>query len=80
MKDCNKFVAKNRVALFSFAEKNTEYNADGHAVISRNDPWFNEDEWDAYYNALMANGEDLSSRSMVCFLSKKTKTSLKNSL
>ena len=66
VKDFNEFVRKNKVALFSFAEKNTEYNAEGRAVISRDDPWFDEDEWDAHYKELVANEADLSARGVVC--------------
>ena len=49
MKDFDKFVKANKEKLYSLARKNTEYNSNGDAVISRNDSWFYEDEWDEYY-------------------------------
>ena len=39
-----------------FITRNTERNKNGDAVISRNDPWFYEDEWDDYYKELTADG------------------------
>lgn len=54
MKDFDNFVKANKAKLFALAESNTEYNEDGDAVISRNDPWFYEDEWDEYYKELTA--------------------------
>ena len=66
MKDFSKFAELHREALFSVAEKNTKYNKDGRAVISKDDTWFNEDEWDEHYKELVAGEKDLSSRSMVC--------------
>ena len=41
MKDFSKFAELHREALFSLAEKNTKYNKDERAVISKDDTWFN---------------------------------------
>ena len=49
MKDFDKFVEQNKSALFAFAEKNTKYNSAGRAVISKDDTWFYEDNWDKDY-------------------------------
>lgn len=40
--------------LFEIAKQNTKYNAQGQAVISKDDPWRYETEWDEY------NDEDIS--------------------
>lgn len=37
------------------AMKNTKYNAEGKAVIEKDDDWRNETEWDDMYNELMAD-------------------------
>ena len=51
---------------FTRLQKNTEYNSNGDAVISKKDSWFYEDEWDKYYSELIARDRDSSSRSVVC--------------
>ena len=66
MKDFRKFAELHREALFAIAKKNTKYNKDGRAVISKDDPWINETEWDEHYKRLVEDEKDLSSRSMVC--------------
>lgn len=38
--------------LFQLAEQNTTYDKNGHAVISKDDPWIEETEWDELYNQL----------------------------
>ncbi|MBR1728182.1 MAG: hypothetical protein IJ728_01460 [Selenomonadaceae bacterium] len=66
MKDFDKFVSKNKATLFSLAEKNTKYDNHGRAVITSNDPWLKEDEWDKEYEELVANERNLSAISVVC--------------
>ena len=66
MKDFSKFAELHREALFAIAQKNTKYNKDGRAVISKDDSWINETEWDEHYKRLVEDEKDLSSRSMVC--------------
>lgn len=48
MKNFSEFVKRNKDLLYSAAEKNTKRNSEGRAVISKDDPWFEEDEWDDY--------------------------------
>ena len=66
MKDFEKFVSKNKAALFSFAEKNTKYDSKGRAVIAVGDSWRDENEWDEDYRELVASEKNSSSRSVVC--------------
>ncbi|MBQ3337561.1 MAG: hypothetical protein IJG80_09175 [Selenomonadaceae bacterium] len=42
--DFSKFVAKNKEVLYETARKQAKTNANGDAVISRDEPWFHEDE------------------------------------
>ena len=65
MKDFDKFIALHKEKLFAVAEKNTRRNKDGRAVISKDDNWRNEDEWDNYYEELNAREENSTARSMV---------------
>lgn len=53
VKNFAEFVRANKEKIYSQAEKNTKRNAQGHTVISRDDSWFYEDEWNKYYNALV---------------------------
>ena len=39
--------------LFEIAEQNTKYNSHGQAVISRDDHWIKESEWDELYVSLL---------------------------
>lgn len=54
MKNFAEILRENKAKIYALAEKNTLRNAQGHTVISRSDPWFYEDDWDAY-----AKQEDL---------------------
>lgn len=54
MKNFEEFVKANKKIIYEVAEKNTVRNKNGDAVISRADPWFYEDEWDEYYEELIA--------------------------
>ncbi len=37
---------------YEFAKNNTKYNNEGRAVISKNDEWADETEWDVLYKEL----------------------------
>ena len=65
MKDWSAFLKANREKINALAEKNTEYNEEGNAVISRDDPWFYDDVWDEDYKELIAFESDSTSRSLV---------------
>ena len=71
MKNFAEFVKANREKIYALAEKNTKYNEDGDAVISRDDPWFYDDVWDEDYKELIARENDSiesdsTARSVVC--------------
>ena len=66
MKNFSEFIKANKAAIYAHAEANTERNAAGHAVISRADPWFREDEWDEYYRELVARDNNQAAGSVVC--------------
>ena len=55
----------NKDKIYEIARKNTVYNAEGHAVITKDDEWRDEPEWDAYYKELVANGKNSRTRRMV---------------
>lgn len=55
MQNFDEFIKANKKIIYDIAEKNTERNANGETVISRDDPWFYEDEWDDYYKELVAH-------------------------
>ena len=65
MKNFGEFVKANRKRLYELARANTKYNKDGHAVISRNDSWFYEDEWDKDCERLIAR-DNSAAGSVVC--------------
>lgn len=65
MKSFDELLVKHGAKIYELAEKNTVRNADGQTVISRDDPWFYEDEWDEYYKELTAR-DDSAARSVVC--------------
>lgn len=49
MKDFEEIYRANREKIYALAEANTKRNFAGQTVISRDDPWFYEDEWDEYH-------------------------------
>lgn len=51
MKDWSALIAANKEKLYKLAEANTEYNSNGDAVISPDDPWFHDDIWDSDFSA-----------------------------
>ena len=38
--------------VYEFAKNNTKYNNEGRTVISKNDEWLNEKEWDDLFKEL----------------------------
>ena len=46
VKNFSEFIKANKAKIYAHAQSNTKYNSKGQAVISRDDPWFYEDEWD----------------------------------
>ena len=65
MKNFAEFLAKNREAIRAHTLASATYNENGDAAISRDDPWFHEDEWDEYYEELTARENNSTARSMV---------------
>ena len=65
MKNFSEFVKANKETLYSLAKKNTKYNKNGCAVISRNDDWFDDDVWDKDAKELVARDRNPAARSMV---------------
>ena len=55
MSNFDKFMEKHGDKLYAKAKKNTKYNAQGYAVISKNDEWIGETEWDELYNSITKN-------------------------
>lgn len=47
--------AKNKKNIDALIRQNTHYNKSGMVMISKDDPWFYEDEWDEYCKELEAN-------------------------
>lgn len=45
----NKFIAENMQAVRAIAEANTVRNKEGLVVITKDDPWREEKEWDEMY-------------------------------
>jgi len=45
----SEFIEQNKSRIYETARKNTKLNKDGKPTISRNDDWFNEDEWDKHF-------------------------------
>jgi hypothetical protein len=58
MDNFKEFILQNKEGLFAAARENTTYNKDGDAVITKDDPWRNETEWDESYKKLVTNKED----------------------
>ena len=43
-----KYLDTNKEKAYSFATSNTKYNDEGRPVISTDDEWLNETEWDEF--------------------------------
>lgn len=46
------YLENNRERAYSFATANTKYNEQGRPVISKDDEWANETEWDDLFEIL----------------------------
>lgn len=46
------YLEVNREKAYSFATANTKYNKQGRPVVSNNDEWVNETEWDDLFESL----------------------------
>lgn len=44
---------------YKMASDNTKYNADGKAVISENDEWHDEKEWDEVFEQMQKKRQNL---------------------
>lgn len=54
-----KWLNENKEKIYEIARKNTVYNAEGHAVIEKDDEWRNEGEWDDLYAGLIDACEEV---------------------
>lgn len=52
MSTYTKVIKKNKEKLMDIANINTKKNQDGLTVISKDDPWREETEWDELYKDL----------------------------
>lgn len=43
------FIKQNKDKIYENARKNTKLNQNGKPTISRNDDWFNENEWEQHF-------------------------------
>lgn len=46
------YLGNNREQAYSFATANTKYNKQGHPVITKDDEWAEESEWDDLFELL----------------------------
>lgn len=51
------YLETNREKAYSFATSNTKYNEQGRPVISRDDEWADESEWDDLFQLLVNKKE-----------------------
>ena len=52
MRDFQKFIEKNRHAMYAVAYGNCKHDEEGHCIFPKDDPWMNDD-WDNITNLLM---------------------------
>ena len=45
-------IQENKEYLYKVAKENTKVNEAGFPTISKDDPWFYEDEWDEHYKRI----------------------------
>lgn len=57
MESFSDFLAKNKEKIRTITESNTPRNKNGVVVITRNDPWRKEKEWDAINKELSLSNE-----------------------
>jgi hypothetical protein len=46
------FIKQNKEKIYKAAEENTVRNTKGQATISKDDPWFYENEWDKHFKRM----------------------------
>ena len=51
------FMKEHHGKAHALARKNTKYNEDGQAILTEDDPWADEEEWDALYRKLLEQEE-----------------------
>ena len=57
MRDFKRFMEENRTKLYEMAEANSKHDAQGHCVLSKDDPWMQESAWDKDYERLICMEE-----------------------
>jgi hypothetical protein len=55
--DLKDFIEQNKEKIYKIVRKNTKYNKEGIPTISKNDLWFNENEWDEHFKTLNKESE-----------------------
>lgn len=51
------YLKSNKATAYSFATSNTKYNEQNRPVISKDDEWVNETEWNNLFQALEKNND-----------------------
>lgn len=46
------YIKENKEKAYNFAKNNAKYNAQNRPIISKDDEWIKETEWDELYNKL----------------------------
>lgn len=46
------YLGENKEKVYNFAKNNAKYNAQNRPIISKDDEWIKETEWDELYNKL----------------------------
>lgn len=49
MSDLDYYLQQNKQFVYDHATQNTKYNDNGQAVISKDDEWMSETEWDEFW-------------------------------
>lgn len=49
------FIKQNKDKLYEEGRKNVKLNKNNKPTISRDDPWFNENEWDEHFKVTHKN-------------------------
>ena len=52
MSTLEEYLETNKNKAYSFATSNTKFNENGRPVISKDDEWVNETEWDELFQVL----------------------------
>jgi len=50
--DLKKFIEEHEEEVIAIARRNAVYNEDGDIVLTKDDEWRDEDEWDKHYEKL----------------------------